>query len=860
MKKVIYSLALAFTGLLALSCAQEHLDVVFDPSKVTGQTLGEIAGCALSEDGADITTTFNEADFGVSAPVAYTLFADLAGSDFANQKKIDATIAEGKIAFSQKKFNKTLTNLGAQPDSPVAVEFRLAAYLKNEKAANIESSVQYSNIVSANFTPYEDAQAELDVCDVPGDYQGWKPAEYPKLFNYANDGVIYRGVIDFGEEKKAGNGFKITYGGDWNNDTGNWGSSAQAEAAEAESMTLVNGDASQNIVCYSANRYYLFEFNKENLTLTKILGFDKVGVIGLGGDWDNDVEMTYNMYKGRFWADVDAASDTEFKFRLDGGWDHNWGGNMDGLSGGGDNIPLPAGQYRIYFYMNDVTMTAEVDASMYGQAEPEKETEPEPPVTYQGWGIIGVGGDWENDIAMTEEGGVWTGYATLAADDSWKIRKDAGWDENFGGTFTALGTPFEAVAGGDNIAVGAAGFFKIVYDSNAGTITVSDGNVWSLIGDFNEWAGDVDMALVDGKWVSPATSLTPGWKIRHNHAWDADRGGEFAALDTPFAAVAGGANIDCGTGDFIVTYDPAAETITVSVAFPANIWSVIGGFAASNWANDVKMTLHEGCMCNFWVSDPFEMKAGDEFKVRFNRDWGVNRGGDATLQEGQSVAVSQDGANIKAPADGTYTVVYCPEQEIIFFQGWSLIGSIGGTNWDTDFLMYPQYDEDAGTVWVSSDFKYEAGNEFKARYKADWGVNVGGTFSAFATPFDVTQDGANITLSDACYAVVMYAESLKMMSVCRADWGIIGDFNEWGGDVVMVEAEPGVYCAELTLASACGVKIRKNRAWDENRGGVMSALGTAFSVTNNGDNISLEAGHYFVEYDSNAETITVNAL
>ena len=860
MKKVYFAI-LALAGLLATSCVQEHIDAQFFPENVTDQALGNIAGTELSEAGPDITTTYTEVDFGLSVPTSYTLWMDLSGSNFANAKKVDATISNGTISFAQKKFNKNLLNLGVTPDTDVAVDFRLDAYMQNEKLSNIEEYARQSNVVTATFHVYEEIKGDLPVVDVPGDYQGWAPSDYPKLFSYSYDEIIYRGVVDFQckkEDGSAANGFKITGGGNWDNDSGNWGSAAQGEAAEAGSVQLVNGDGSQNIICYGAKRYYLFEFNKDALTLTKIMSFDKVGIIGLNGDWDNDVVMTYNMYMGRFWADVDLAADTEFKFRLDGGWDSNWGGDMEALQGGGANIPIAAGQYRVYFYMNDVTLYCELDPSMYGKDEPTIDEPDEPDPVYEGWGIIGVGGDWENDIAMTEDGGIWTGYATLTADDSWKVRKDAAWDENFGGTFSALDTPFAAIAGGDNIAVGAEGFYKIVLNTNDNTITISNGEVWSLIGNFNSWAGDTDMVLTDGKWVSPAVNLTAGWKLRHNHGWDENRGGVFEALDTPFAVENNGADIDCGEGEFIVTYDPAAETITVTRAFPSNIWSVIGGFEASGWNNDVKMTLMDGAY-KLWVSDPVELKAGDEFKVRYNRDWGINRGAGVTLEYGNIAEVTQDGANLKAAEDGTYVIVYSETLESIFFQGWAVIGQISGSNWDKDFAMTPVYDKEAGKciAWMSDVLTNNEGDQFKIRYKADWGVNRGGEFTGYGDNFSVTPDGPNISAPGCKYIFLTYSVEDESIYVGRADWGIIGGFNGWNGDVVMFETQKGVYERSLTLSEASEIKIRKDRAWDVDRGGDMTALGEAFEAVQGGHNISLEAGSYTIIYDSVNEKLTI---
>jgi arabinogalactan oligomer/maltooligosaccharide transport system substrate-binding protein len=52
---------------------------------------------------------------------------------------------------------------------------------------------------------------------------------------------------------------------------------------------------------------------------------------------------------------------------------------------------------------------------------------------------------------------------------------------------------------------------------------------------------------------------------------------------------------------------------------------------------------------------------------------------------------------------------------------WTVIGSVGGANWDVDFTMT---EEPAGT-WTSVEIEMKAGNEFKVRQGLSWDVNYG---------------------------------------------------------------------------------------------------------------------------------------
>ena len=72
-------------------------------------------------------------------------------------------------------------------------------------------------------------------------------------------------------------------------------------------------------------------------------------------------------------------------------------------------------------------------------------------------------------------------------------------------------------------------------------------------------------------------------------------------------------------------------------------WTVIGNVGNTNWDTDFAMTESPE---NTWTSEPIEMKAGNEFKVRQGLSWDNNFG------------VEFNGANIVVEKDGTYKVVF----------------------------------------------------------------------------------------------------------------------------------------------------------------------------------------------------------
>ena len=75
------------------------------------------------------------------------------------------------------------------------------------------------------------------------------------------------------------------------------------------------------------------------------------GLIGdaTPGGWDTDTNMTWDADNGVFTVTLELTAAT-FKFRANDGWDVNYGGDINALTAGGDNIPVAeAGNYTITF-------------------------------------------------------------------------------------------------------------------------------------------------------------------------------------------------------------------------------------------------------------------------------------------------------------------------------------------------------------------------------------------------------------------------------------------------------------------------------------------------------------------------------
>ena len=104
--------------------------------------------------------------------------------------------------------------------------------------------------------------------------------------------------------------------------------------------------------------------------------------------------------------------------------------------------------------------------------------------------------------------------------------------------------------------------------------------------------------------------------------------------------------------------------------------------------------------------------------------------------------------------------------------------------------------------------------------------------------------------------MVVYDPSAETVTLSNQFWGVIGDFNSWGGDVFMMYDGSGKWVAYNQTISG-GWKGRQGSGWDVNRGGTYTS-GAAFTAVPGGDNINVSDKETFsIIYDSVAETITI---
>ncbi|MBR4809677.1 MAG: hypothetical protein IK031_05300 [Bacteroidales bacterium] len=280
------------------------------------------------------------------------------------------------------------------------------------------------------------------------------------------------------------------------------------------------------------------------------------------------------------------------------------------------------------------------------------------------------------------------------------------------------------------------------------------------------WDSDIEM-VTDGTWhVAKNVVLSAGdqFKFRKDHGWDTNFGAGPDITEEPYVvtlgeeqpAGPGGKNLAVpadGTYDLLVNPDASVYKVVLSGGnadpydgWDESEWGVTGAISAAglNWDNDIEMVT-DG---TWHVAKSVVLSAGDQFKFRKDHGWDTNFGAGPDITEepyvvtlGEEQPAGPGGKNLAVPADGTYDLLLNPDEAVykVIASGgsssggntppppakptaWSLIGTLNGTSWDTDFDL----DKVSGDIWRIRQVSLTESDEFKIRADHAWSKSVGG--------------------------------------------------------------------------------------------------------------------------------------
>lgn len=460
----------------------------------------------------------------------------------------------------------------------------------------------------------------------------------------------------------------------------------------------------------------------------------RISLIGEFNGWAADYFMTRNPESPELFTailtvkasdDTDTSGFVDLKFRENAAWTNNWGG-VDFPSGtaifNGGNIPVPFGSYLVTF---NCTTLAYSFQSTCGNI-----------------GLVGEFTNWSGDLFMTrnmETLNDFTAILTVKASDDLdtngtvevKFRADGAWASNWGAVDFPSGI---AVPNGSNIPV-PPGSYYVTFNCSTGAYNfeATCGSI-SLIGEFNNWSGDLVMtrnmtsldeftAILSVKAADDLdTNGTVEVKFRANADWGTNWGG----ADFPSGiGVLNGVNIPVAldatgiSSDYYVTFN--CTTGAYNFYNTSGPISMIGEF--NGWAGDVPMN-RDAVNPDKWtvikslpaVFDWSPVDGKVDCKFRENKDWVANWGNN-TFPSGTG---TDNGLNIPA-VPGKYNVSFDYSTKAYDFtpntDACGEIGLIGDFNtWGDNGTGFPT------DIWMVRDPVYPS--QFTASYNFTSSTNL----------------------------------------------------------------------------------------------------------------------------------------
>lgn len=378
-----------------------------------------------------------------------------------------------------------------------------------------------------------------------------------------------------------------------------------------------------------------------------------------GWDEKNAKGMPHStLTKGLFEAYVDLTtkdgSDVEFKFNPDLAWSNNDFGingeaavNIDAdgnvvvtgtLGGDNKNVKVPSGFYRLSVNkkLNTLEMLKIESMGIIGNATPD------------GW-------DKETSMVYDAETQTYSIVANMVTGE-YKFRANNNWAHSIGndGTFSGGNYTFDK----------ADGEYKIVLDVSKHPYTVKILSTefperLYLPGSHQGWSpataptlgGNGEGLFEGGVYLVDANSTECQWKFAPKPAWEGDFGGTIILGDGYGEGTYGVSdNIVVPNGYYYIEVDMTVGTFKMR---RIDMVGLIGGF--NDWGDDEVFTYNTEK--DIWTLTQ-SLTTTDEFKVRFNGGWDVNRG----ITSGTSIStnivtsVYHNGDNMKVAADGEYTI------------------------------------------------------------------------------------------------------------------------------------------------------------------------------------------------------------
>lgn len=328
MRNIIKSLV-AVTLIAGFASCTDEQDLKYVNNAAEFKILSPVSGegIVLSPDtptNPGLSLTWEDMNYGEATEVTYTVQVDKSGDNFDTPIDLVSTV-NTYVSVTSDVLNGASVGAGLTPFSEGGLEIRVRATV-----GTTGSEEKFSDVITYLVTPYS---TDLPKLAVPGNHQGWNPPTAPRIASSAFGATDYEGYV------WLDGGFKFVAPDAAGNF--NWGNPDWADDGSFSGALALTGETD----CSAAAGYYRVRANTTTLLYT--VEPTTWGIIGAATplSWDNSTPLTYNSTTKK-WEGTVVMTAGEFKFRANGAWSINLGGDPDGddcMNYDGPNLSVAAG-------------------------------------------------------------------------------------------------------------------------------------------------------------------------------------------------------------------------------------------------------------------------------------------------------------------------------------------------------------------------------------------------------------------------------------------------------------------------------------------------------------------------------------
>lgn len=282
-----------------------------------------------------LTIKWGKSNFGYDAGITYTVQFSHKDSAFRNTQDVAASNATS-VKLTGAMLNDIAIALKYATDKADTLLVRVVSMIGSPKA-NYNA---ISDVVKLVVTPFSGWPNKITfpALYVPGNYQGWEPADavIAKMYS-VNSNKIYEGCVFLPNPES---GFLFTPAPDWSN---KYAMTGTPTVTTSDGITNVSGTLAynngDNFSFAGAAGCYFFSLNTEAGTWTaKLANYSIIGSAVGGWDASNDVMLEFDPTTQTFFKIVNMNVG-EWKFRMNKRWE---GGDFPG-----NQTISEAGTYKV---------------------------------------------------------------------------------------------------------------------------------------------------------------------------------------------------------------------------------------------------------------------------------------------------------------------------------------------------------------------------------------------------------------------------------------------------------------------------------------------------------------------------------